>query len=738
MSNTVCPQCGTVQSDSGDFCASPACRAYLAWDVPREPPKAPPRAPKKRPTTPEKASAVIALPEQDARVKPLEVNAGEQVAVKALVRNQSEIVDSFLLAVEGFGDGQWWTVEPGEVHLLPLDTGERYEEEVSVLLHPPHAPEASAKCWPIEITATSVAREALAASASTSVEIAEFDEIALDVCSPPRASRRASTLQLRLANRSNHLVTVTVFGSEEKDKCGVIIAETSPALGPGRFRLIDVTVRPHERLLVGRAIDHKLKFTAQILATVNPSSSAVHDTTLDLGRPGFGSVEIGSFEPSGIGRPAEDAESSDKPGTCTTTYTQRSWLPWWTPRALIVVLAVALALVAYWIKLRGERVAVPEVRGHYISEARAELQAAGLKGRERLRVTTLTSIPSNKPNHSNPTVGVGDVYREVPEVGTRLAPGSEVTLYTAVRPNPNPAVVPNLYDLTVKAAENRLTSTGFAIGDIEPYPPPAGELVLEQTPQAGARALRSRYVVDVKLGQLAAVPDIFDQPPATAAQKLNAVDLVIGTVLPRNPRPNEVVAVQNPPANRIVQAGDTVNVTLGEVVPKLVGLTLAQARAELGAAGFKRFMVSPSVAPLTDVIVSQSPAANSIVPESGRVLLLAARPPAHAKTKRKQAKSNSKIGANPATSTAKTGVSSPIGGSSTAGTSSTTGTRGGGGGGGAGLPAGTSPTTVGGVAAPAQDTGPSSSFDPGLKPERCSGRQTGQTRCPVAPRQWMP
>jgi beta-lactam-binding protein with PASTA domain len=678
---------------------------------------------------------VIALPEQDARMKPLEVNAGEQVAVKALVRNQSEIVDSFLLAVEGFGSEKWWTVEPGEVHLLPLDTGERYEEEVSVLLHPPHAPEARARCWPIEITATSVAREALAASASTSIEIAEFDEIALDVYLPPGASRRASTFQLRLANRSNHLVTIAVSGSEEKNKCRVSIAEPSPTLGPGRFRLIDVTVRPCERLLVGRAIDYKLEFTAQILATIDPNSSAAHDTTLDLGRPDFGSAEIGSTTPTDIGRPVAAPENGDKPGTCTTTYTQRSWLPWWTPMALAGALAVALALLAYWVKLRSERVAVPNVRGHYISEARAELEAAGLKGRERLRVTTLTSVPSDKPNHANATVGVGDVYYEVPGIGTKLAPGSEVTLYTAVRPNPNPGVVPDLYDLTVKAAENRLTSTGFAIGDIEPYPPPAGQLVLEQTPQAGASALRSRYVVDVKLGQLAAVPDIFDQPPATAAQKLSTVNLVIGTVLPRNPRPSEVVAVQNPPANLIVQAGDTVNVTLGEVVPKLVGLTLAKARAQLAGAGFKRFTVSPSIAPLTDVIVRQSPAANSIVPESGRVLLVATRPPAHAKTKRKQAKSNSKTATNPATSATKSGASSATGRSSTAGSSSAIEASEGAA---AGLPSGTSPTTVGGVAAPTQDAGPSSSFDPGLKPERCSGRQTGQTRCPVAPRQWTP
>lgn len=797
MSTSICPECGTQQNGGGDFCTSPACGAYLAWDAPRKPRKRPPRPAKARPSAPERASAVIALPEQDALEQPFAVQAGERIAVRALVRNQSEIVDSYVLAVEGFGNERWWTIEPREVHLLPVDTGERYEEEASVLLHPPRAPEASAACWPIRITATSVAHQALAASVSTSVEIVAFDELALAVSAPPSPSRRASALRLRLTNRSNHIVAVAVTGSAEKDKCRVTVAATPPALGPGRFRAIDATVRPNERLLVGRPIDHELSFAARTLAPASQGDGAAPDATLELTRPDLGEVDggvgggegnvgvgvtgisgIGSsgagageiggsrlgvggaggsgagtatLNARGTGATAQNTKGAEEPGTCTSTYTQRSWLPWWTPRVLAGVLAIALLAVGYYLKLERERVAIPDVRGHYISEARAELETAGLKGRERLEVTTLTSVSSDKPGHEALPIGVGDVVREVPEVGTRLAPKSEVTLYTAVRPHARTVTVPDLYELLPQAAEKALAKAGFAIGDIQPYPPPKDELIVSQNPPAGAHRLPGKTVVDVKLGQLAAVPALFGQSPATAGQKLRAVSLVMGKVLPERPRPSELVAVQSPAADVVVPVGEAVDVELGETVPKLVGLTVLKARGQLGGAGFAGPTLSPTDAPPTDVVVSQSPAPGSVVLESTSVRLLAAPRPAHA---RHPPKPHSKTGASANTGTsptvgasANTSAQSTTDPSSTAGGSSgarsTTGpnfaantgtsTRANGSSGtAAGSPSGESAQEVGAVAAPGTD--PSLQRD--LRPEPCPALGTGHTPCPVEHRRW--
>lgn len=730
MSSPVCPECGTQQSDGGDFCASPACGAYLAWDAPRRPRKPPPSPPKTKPTVPVRASAVIALPEQDALEQPFAVEAGGQIAVRALVRNQSEIVDSYVLAVEGFGNQSWWTIEPREVHLLPVDTGERYEEEVSVLLHPPRVPEASATCWPIRITATSVAHEALVASVPASVEIAAFDELALAVGAPARPSRRASALRLKLANRSNHIVAVAVTGSAEKDKCRVTVASAPPALGPGRFRSIEAMVLPNERLLVGCPIDHELSFAAQILAPADQSAGAVTDATLDLARPDLGEIDGGGTAAAsldaggggtlGAGATAQDAKGRDKPGTCTSTYTQRSWLPWWTPRILAGALAIALLAGGYWLKLMMERVAVPDVRGHYISEARAELEAAGLKGRERLEVTTLTSVSSGKPGHEALPIGVGDVVREVPEVGTRLSRKSEVILYTAVRPHTKAVRVPDLYELLPEAGEKALAKAGFAIGDIQPYPPPKGDLIVSQSPPAGAMRLPGKTVVDVKLGQLAAVPALFGQSPATAGQKLRAVSLVMGKVLPERPRPSELVAVQSPAADVVVPVGEAVDVELGEVVPKLVGLTVLKARGQLGGAGFAGPTLSPSDAPPTDVVVSQSPAPGSVAPESTSVKLLAARRPAHA---RHPPKPRSATGAS-----AKAGARSTTGPSANTETSTTA----------TGAPgttagsSGASAQAVGAVAAPSAGQGPQRD----LRPEPCPVRGTARTPCPAERRRW--
>jgi beta-lactam-binding protein with PASTA domain len=768
MSGASCPKCGVEQSEGGDFCRNPVCRAYLAWDVPPTLRKVPPKTSKERgeqqdsrKQTPEKASAAITLFGEDAQQRPRKVAAGERIAMQVRVRNQSEIVDSYVLAVKDFKGERWWTIEPQEVHLLPVDTDERYEQEVSVLLHPPRIPSASAKCWSIEITAMSVAHHALAACAPTRVEIEAFEEIVLAVSSPPEASRRGSALKLKLTNNSNHAVTVALSGSEEKGKCHVSIAQTRCELEPGESRPIDVTVRPSERLLIGHPVDRTLRFTAEILAAADtdtvPANAGDADTLkmITVSALGAGVVGAVTTDTSAIGTVTTDTSaagtgmkdtnavtgnteetdigigSAEQPAACATTYTQRSWLPWWTPRVLATVIAVALLVVAYCLKLDMERIAVPNVKGHYISEARAELKAAGLEGKEHLEVTTLTSVPSDKPGHASQQIEVGDVIREEPEVGTRLKPKSEVVLYTAVRPHAKPVSVPNLYELPPEAAEKALAAAGFAIGDIQPYPPPKDDLIVSQTPKAETSYLPTRTVVDVKLGQLAAVPAVFGQSPAAAGEKLRAVSLVMGKVLPRKSRPSEVVAVQSPAANTVVPVGDTVNVELGEVVPKLVGLTLLQARGQLGGAGFAQPMVSPTDAPPTDVVVSQNPAADSIVLEGTHVKLVAKPRPTRAKAKPKQSvTTGSKTGTSSKTGTDPTaGSNSTDSTNSTKSTNSTT-----------GAPDGTatesraetSAQAVGAVAAPNASASPQR----GVRPEPCPDQQTRQTQCPAESRRW--
>jgi beta-lactam-binding protein with PASTA domain len=741
MSDVNCPKCGGEQLDGGDFCRNPACRAYLAWDAPPMRRRVPPKASKERDEqkdsreeTPEKASAAITLLDGDAQQRPRRVAAGERVTMKVRVRNQSEIVDSYVLAVKDFKGERWWTIEPQEVHLLPVDTDERYEQEVSVLLHPPRIPAASAECWRIQITAMSVARHALAACAPARVEIEAFEEIILAVSSPPDASRRESTLKLKLTNNSNHTATIALSGSEEKNKCQVSIAQARRELEPGESQPIDVTVRPNERLLVGRPVDRTLRFTAEILTAADTDTAAANaadaDTSKMITVSAIGAGTIGTSVagtgttstnavPGNIEETDTGVGSAEQPATCATTYTQRSWLPWWIPRALAAMIAVALLVVAYCLKLDMERVAVPNVKGHYISEARAELKAAGLKGKERLEVTTLTSVPSGKPGHANQQIEVGDVIRELPEVGTRLKPKSEVVLYTAVRPHAKPVSVPNLYELAPEAAEKALAAADFAIGDIQPYPAPKDDLIVSQTPKAETSYLPTKTVVDVKLGQLAAVPAVFGQSPAAAGQELRAVSLVMGKVLPRKSRPSEVVAVQSPVANVVVPVGDAVNVELGEVVPKLIGLTVLQARGQLGGAGFALPMLSPVDAPPTDVIVGQSPAPKSIVLEGTHVRLVAMPRPARPRPKPKHAvKAVSKTGANSTKDT-----NSRTSANSTASATDGTATE---------SLAETPAQAVGAVAAPNVSAGTKR----GVRHEPCPDRETGQTPCPAESRRW--
>ena len=86
------------------------------------------------------------------------MHPGSRVRVLAMVRNQSGIVDNYQLSVEGMPD-DWWSIHPEMVYLTPFGSSGAYEQEVEVHLHPPRAPEAEARIWPLTIVVHSRAHD---------------------------------------------------------------------------------------------------------------------------------------------------------------------------------------------------------------------------------------------------------------------------------------------------------------------------------------------------------------------------------------------------------------------------------------------------------------------------------------------------------------------------------------------------------------------------------------------------
>ena len=90
---------------------------------------------------PEPATITLRLPDEDAvkgETLAVGVHPGDRARVRALIRNQSGIVDNYQLTVDGLPE-EWFSVLPDTVYLVPYGSGGTYEQEVEIHFHPPRA-----------------------------------------------------------------------------------------------------------------------------------------------------------------------------------------------------------------------------------------------------------------------------------------------------------------------------------------------------------------------------------------------------------------------------------------------------------------------------------------------------------------------------------------------------------------------------------------------------------------------
>jgi beta-lactam-binding protein with PASTA domain len=552
VSESTCRRCSAQVPPGAEFCVKPGCGEYLAWDrrdtgAPASGRTADRASLAQSAPSPDQAGtavldarparsspAVVALPEQDANEKKLSVDAGQKITFKALIRNQSNIVDSYKLAVTGFET--WWTIEPEEVYLLPFGVGEGYEQTVDVCLHPPRSPKATARSWPIDITATSQVREGQPATVATAVEIKPFDAVRLEADPKQAEGRSVARLRLVVTNESNHDLAVSVSGERKEEGWRFRFPVPSPVLIPAGEQVHGpLEMRATKPMLVGRPVDHELMLKA-------------------------------------VAAKAQGAGKDDKkdPPLVRVAFRQRAWLPWWT--ALVAV--ALLALAAVFAKEYLDRVSVPNVIGDEISRAREELKEKHLTGVEKLAPLPSGEVPDGDGHHRRVEMA-GRVFREIPEIASKRNPDSKVTLLTAVIPGL--AAVPELKDLTQHAAENRLAKAGFAIDEVSPNHAPESWVVVHQEPKEGKEVQRDEQAVSVTLDKVADVPELIGQPPASAMQMLRSLDLVLVSRTPLTAQTRtELVATQTPAAKEVVSVGDEVTVTLAAPKRKPAAATSAK------------------------------------------------------------------------------------------------------------------------------------------------------------------
>jgi beta-lactam-binding protein with PASTA domain len=538
-----CARCGFDAPHDADWC--PRCEAYLAWEGATEGTTEAQAAAGTATTT--IAPAVGAMPPTNGAARPItlevrpagapepvseidvEVPAGGSLALVAVVRNQSGLVGGYNVGIAGLPE-DWWTAEPAVVHLMPLGSGDPYEGEVVITLHPPRSPSALARSRPFQVVAVpidapfagpvttqgtrgmrdriSARRRAMHAQARVpgALTIGPFADLGVDVSPQVASGRRAGHFAALVTNRGNATSAVVVRAADDEERLKIVAPVFLAGVEPTTTARIPVTVRPRRPRILGRTATHHLRIWAA---------------------PSDGAADPGT-------QPAR------------ATFRQRPLIPWWVILAvLLVALAVAILLI---LLLRGDnKVTVPDVRGA------PSVYAA----RVTLEQHDLTASPT-VARVVRPTKQPGTVLAQTPDPGDKVDKGQVVTMLVATARRT--AIVPQVRGLMPAQAERVLRRRGLTLGVVSPALEP-GRRIATQVPIAGLRRRRGTPV-DVVLAKVRVeVPSLTGLTAAKAEEALAKAGLALGQMFP-HAMAKGTVRAQVPAAKTRRVSGSKVDVFL--------------------------------------------------------------------------------------------------------------------------------------------------------------------------------
>jgi beta-lactam-binding protein with PASTA domain len=465
------------------------------------------------------ASIVLRVPDQDDVAEPvkLEVAPGARVALLAMVRNQSSVVDNYDIEVSGLPE-DWWTASPPTAYLVPFGRSGTYEQEIQIDLHPPKSAEAVARPWSLEVVAYSRAYGRRVAAAPATVVITPYQQLACEL-RPERASGKLKArFALTVRNRANSAVDVRVDGTDADGECRFRFAEPSITVRPGQAIEAPFTVFPPRQIWLGRATERRLQLSATPV----------------------------------------DSAGSPPPASCPAVFRQRAWLPWW----LAIVAPLAIIALTLAILLLPKQVKVPDVRKATVFEAQKRLNGAGLN---------LSPIP---PQHV-PAAGLapGTIVDQTPRPGVHVRKGSLVTVVLAEGSGSD--TVPSVVGSTPAQADSLLRAAGLTLGTISPQPPDPKGTIATQIPEANQNVSSGTAVAvfltpssSTKAPQHPKIPSPGGTPTAVAAQLAQA-GLVPVVTRAISTRPAGEVIETNPPAGSVPKPGSKVQIVESLGFPEL-------------------------------------------------------------------------------------------------------------------------------------------------------------------------
>ncbi|WP_460367205.1 PASTA domain-containing protein, partial [Actinocorallia lasiicapitis] len=285
-----------------------------------------------------------------------------------------------------------------------------------------------------------------------------------------------------------------------------------------------------------------------------------------------------------------------------------------TGRFVLVTLGVIASMVigwAVWFQVAGQYEHVPKIIGMTKAEAVAALQADNID--YTYGATEYSEIPGVEKN---------DISAVEPGPGTKIKPGDKVTL--TVSKGRRPVTLRNVANTTADEAEKALREQGFTKFERTFGADPANVIpkdkVIRTDPKAGTKVSPDE-TIKIVISQGPTMPDVTGRPKDDAKgwlESLAGLGLQVQIQeVDDTTKPAGKVFAQQPPAGTVLNPGDTVVLTVAKDnchfgpiplpwcgnnannpddgnadehgnkrVPKIVGLSLADAQARLQQRGF--------------------------------------------------------------------------------------------------------------------------------------------------------
>jgi eukaryotic-like serine/threonine-protein kinase len=198
------------------------------------------------------------------------------------------------------------------------------------------------------------------------------------------------------------------------------------------------------------------------------------------------------------------------------------------------------------------KVAVPDVVGHTVDEARDILARRGLSA-------NVFEVYSKEP--------VGQVVAQDPAPGEKVVKGSSIRIN--VSQGQKPVGVPSIVGKSFEQAAAVLSGTGFAVSRVDvDSDQPAGTVVSQDPPPGSAQPPGTTVTVSVSKGpQTTAVPDVvgLDRASAVASLQNAGFKVVVQEKDTEDPAEDGTVLSQNPPPGSQVPVSSNVTVVVGKL-----------------------------------------------------------------------------------------------------------------------------------------------------------------------------